>query len=157
MVDDAAEVPVPDLPVTWRPRNMRIVGYGLAAVIMATMVALAVVLPADWRLADRLGLVALGLVGVGVMHLLARPRLTATETRVTVVNSIRTHVLEWPEIVDARMPVGEPWPSLDLTDGSTLAVMGVQSNDGDLARANLAQFQALLRHRGEAQEPPRPA
>ncbi|MBV2362466.1 PH domain-containing protein [Streptomonospora nanhaiensis] len=158
MVDDAAaEVPAPALPVTWRPRNMRIVGYGLAAVIMVTMVLLAVVLPPDWRLVDRLGLVALGLVGVGVMHLLARPRLTATETRVTVVNSIRTHVLEWPEIVDARMPVGEPWPTIDLADGSTLAVMGIQSNDGDLARTNLARFQALLRNRGEAQEPPRPA
>ncbi|WP_131102313.1 PH domain-containing protein [Streptomonospora litoralis] len=135
---------------------MRIVGYALAALVLATMVLLAIVLPPDWRLSDRFGLVFLGLVGVGVLHLLARPCLRATEDRVTVVNSIRTHVLEWPEIVDARMPVGEPWPTIDLADGSTLAVMGIQSNDGAMARRALADFQHLLHSRGEAEEPERP-
>ncbi|WP_026125462.1 PH domain-containing protein [Nocardiopsis gilva] len=143
------------LPVTWRPRNIRIVAYGLAVVTLATMVILAAVLPADWRLQDRVGLVMMGLVGVAALHLLARPRLTAAENRVTVVNGIRTHVLEWPEIIDIRMPVGEPWPSIDLADGSTLAVMGIQSNDGELAQTNLAQFRALLHERGEAEEPER--
>ncbi|ASU86180.1 hypothetical protein CDO52_11930 [Nocardiopsis gilva YIM 90087] len=119
------------------------------------MVILAAVLPADWRLQDRVGLVMMGLVGVAALHLLARPRLTAAENRVTVVNGIRTHVLEWPEIIDIRMPVGEPWPSIDLADGSTLAVMGIQSNDGELAQTNLAQFRALLHERGEAEEPER--
>ncbi|MUL40869.1 PH domain-containing protein [Streptomonospora sp. PA3] len=135
---------------------MRIVGYGLAALIVATMVVLAVVLPPDWRLSDRLGLVGLGAVGAGVLHLLARPRLVAAEDRVTVVNCIRTHVLEWPEIIDARMPVGEPWPTIDLADGSTLAVLGIQSNDGDHARTALADFRRLLHTRGEAEEPGRP-
>ncbi|MFD0775396.1 PH domain-containing protein, partial [Streptomonospora algeriensis] len=107
-------------------------------------------------LSDRLGLVVLGAAGAGGLHLLARPRLQATETRVTVVNSIRTHVLEWPEIIDARMPVGEPWPTIDLADGSTLAVMGIQSNDGDRARNALADFRLLLRTRGEADEPDPP-
>ncbi|RCV52994.1 hypothetical protein DEF23_01830 [Marinitenerispora sediminis] len=117
------------------------------------MVALAVILPADWGLQDRVGLVAIGLVGVGVLHLLARPRVLATERGVTVVNCIRTHVLDWAEIVDIRMPVGEPWPTIDLADGSTLAAMGIQSNDGRMAGENLAQLQALLHQRGEAQEP----
>ncbi|GAB3446975.1 PH domain-containing protein [Streptomonospora sediminis] len=153
---DAPRQPGSALPATWRPRNMRLVGYALAALIVVTMVLLAVALPPDWRLSDRLGLGALGLVGAGVLHLLARPRLEATESGVTVVNSIRTHVLEWPEIIDARMPVGEPWPTIDLADGSTLAVMGIQSNDGALAHRALEDFQALLRNRGEAEEPDRP-
>ncbi|MDT0301122.1 PH domain-containing protein [Streptomonospora wellingtoniae] len=132
---------------------MRIVGYALAALVVVTMTALAAVLPDQWRLSDRVGLVAIGAVGAGVLHLLARPRLEATETRVTVVNSIRTHVLEWPEIIDARMPTGEPWPTVDLADGSTLGVMGIQSNDGARAREALEDFQRLLHTRGEAQEP----
>ncbi|RNL86638.1 PH domain-containing protein [Halostreptopolyspora alba] len=137
----------------WRPRNVRIVAYGLAGLVMVTMVALAVVLPERFLVTDRIGLVLLGGVGVGVLHLLGRPRLVATEHRVTVVNSIRTHVLEWPEIVDIRMPVGEPWPSMDLADGSTLAVMAIQSNDGERARAGLTEFRELLHDRGEADEP----
>ncbi|GAA4906146.1 PH domain-containing protein [Streptomonospora salina] len=153
MDDDAPHRQPPPLPVTWRPRNIRIVGYTLAVLVVVTMAALAAVLPPDWRLSDRLGLVAIGAVGAAVLHLLARPRLQATETRVTVVNSVRTYVLEWPEIIDARMPVGEPWPTVDLADGSTLAVMGVQSSDGERARRALDDFRLLLRTRGEAEEP----
>ncbi|MFC7330286.1 PH domain-containing protein [Marinactinospora rubrisoli] len=150
---EAARPPVPDLPATWRPRNIRVVGYGLAVVVLATMAVLAVILPPDWGVQDRVGLVGLGIVGVGALHLLARPRVEATERGLTVVNSIRTHVLDWAEIIDIRMPVGEPWPTIDLADGSTLAAMGIQSNDGRMAGENLAQLQALLHQRGEAQEP----
>ncbi|MBB4930918.1 hypothetical protein F4561_001738 [Lipingzhangella halophila] len=150
-MDGAAESPMP--PVTWRPRNIRVVAYGLAVLVLATMVALAVVLPEQFQVTDRFGLVLIGVVGVGVLHLLGRPRLVATERRVTVVNGIRTHVLEWAEIIDIRMPAGEPWPSMDLADGSTLAVMGIQSNDGERARADLAEFRELLHDHGEAEEP----
>ena len=119
------------LPVTFRPRNLRIVAYGLAALIMATMVFLAVIMPPNWGIQDRISLILVGALIGGGLRFLARPRLELTEHRVTVVNVIRTHVLVWPEIIDARMPVGEPWPSIDLADGSTLAVMGIQSNDGE--------------------------
>ncbi|MGI5118079.1 PH domain-containing protein [Marinactinospora thermotolerans] len=129
------------------------VAYGLAGLLFVTMAVLALILPADWKFQDRVGLLLLGVLSVGVLHLLARPRVTATDEGVTIVNSIRTHVLVWPEIVDVRMPVGEPWPSVDLADGSTLAVMGIQSNDGDRAQQNLAALRALLRERGEAAEP----
>lgn len=155
MVDGSARRTPRALPVTFRPRNIRFVAYGLAVLIMATMAALAVIMPEGWGLQDRIFLLLLGVAIGGGLRFLARPRLELTEERVTVVNSIRTHVLVWPEIIDARMPVGEPWPSIDLADGSTLAVMAIQSSDGDLARANLAEFRRHLRERGEAVEPGR--
>ncbi|WP_304454203.1 PH domain-containing protein [Nocardiopsis sp. YSL2] len=145
----------PTLPMTWRPRAMRWVAYGLALLIVATMGVLSATLPQDWRLQDRVMLFGLGLVIAAVLHLLGRPRLVATRRNVTIVNSIRTHVLAWPEIVDAQMREGEPWPSVDLSDGSTLAVMGIQSADGELARRQLRDFRSLLHERGEAQEPDR--
>ncbi|NYE48656.1 hypothetical protein HDA32_003776 [Spinactinospora alkalitolerans] len=154
-MDEAADRPVPELPVTWRPRNMRVVAYGLAALSLVTMAVLAVIMPPEWGLQDRVLLFLFGVLCVGVLHLLARPRVAATEEGVTVVNCIRTHVLVWPEIIDVRMPVGEPWPTIDLADGSTLAAMGIQSNDGALAERNLARFQVLLHERGEAEEPGR--
>ncbi|MBB5435761.1 PH domain-containing protein [Nocardiopsis composta] len=143
----------PRLPVVYRPRNVRIVAYGLAALLIVTMTVLAVMLPPDWGLQDRVGLVLMGLVFAAALHLLGRPRLIAAEDGVTVVNGIRTHVLEWAEIIDIAMREGEPWPSVDLSDGSTLAVMGIQSNDGARAAADLESFKRLLEQRGEAQEP----
>ncbi|RKS09883.1 PH (Pleckstrin Homology) domain-containing protein [Nocardiopsis sp. Huas11] len=145
----------PTLPMTWRPRAMRWVAYGLALLILATMGVLSATLPVDWRIQDRVMLFGLGLAIAAVLHLLGRPRLVATQRNVTIVNSIRTHVLAWPEIIDAQMREGEPWPSVDLSDGSTLAVMGIQSADGELARRQLGEFQALLHERGETQEPDR--
>lgn len=54
------------LPVTYRPRNLRIVAYGLAALIVATMVFLAVVMPPNWGIQDRVFLILLGaLIGGG--------------------------------------------------------------------------------------------
>lgn len=150
-MDEASGNPV--LPRTWRPRAVRMVAYGLGLLIVATMAVLASILPGDWRIMDRFLLVGLGLAIAAGLHLIARPRLVATDRGVTVVNGIRTHVLSWAEVVDIRMPVGEPWPSVDLSDGTTLAVMGIQSADGDLAHRGLAEFRSLLHDRGEAREP----
>lgn len=144
---------VPALPVTWRPRKARLTTYALAGVIVVSMLVLAAVLPPEWTIVDRAGVVVLGAVVATVLSFLARPRLIATEDRLIVVNIVRTRVLSWPEIIDIRMPPGEPWPTLDLADGSCIAAMGIQSNDGELARNNLARLAAVLHERGEAQEP----
>ncbi len=149
-VDEASKRPVP--PMTWRPRAVRLVAYGLGLLIVATMVVLAVILPEDWRLLDRVLVVGLGLAVAAGLHLLGRPRLIATERNVIVVNGIRTHYLAWPEVLDIRMPVGEPWPSLDLSDGTSLPVMGIQSTDGERAQRGLAEFRSML-SRGEGEEP----
>jgi hypothetical protein len=143
------------LPRTWRPRSVRWVAYGLALLIVATLAVLAAILPGSWGVMDRVLMVGLGLAIAAALHLLARPRLVAGEEGVTVVNSIRTHVLSWAEVVDVRMPEGEPWPSADLSDGTTLAVMAIQSADGEFARRALEEFRALLHERGEGREPDR--
>ena len=152
-MDEASKQPV--LPRVWRPRSVRLVAYGLGLLIVATLALLAVILPQNWGTFDRFLLVGMGLAIAATLHLLARPRLVATEEGVTVVNSIRTHVLSWAEVVDVQMPIGEPWPSADLADGTTLAVMGIQSTDGERARRNLEEFRSML-GRGEAAEPERP-
>ena len=151
-VDEASKRP--ELPRTWRPRAVRWVAYGLGVLIVGTMLVLAIILPSDWRMLDRVLIVGMGLAIAGGLHMLGRPRLIATEKNVIVVNGIRTHYLAWPEVLDIRMPVGEPWPSLDLSDGTSLPVMGIQSTDGDLSRRGLEEFRSML-DRGEAAEPDR--
>src|SRR5690625_3652818 len=122
---------------------------------MGTMVALALTLPVEWGLLDRVLMVGIGLLVVGGLYALARPRLIAQENRVLVINGIRTHVLSWAEIIDIQMPVGEPWPCVDLSDGTSLPVMGIQSTDGERAHKNIAEFRKMVRERGEAEEPGR--
>jgi hypothetical protein len=142
-----------ELPRTWRPRSAR-VGLGLlAALTIATMVVLAVILPVDWTVIDRIGVILFGCVCALGMWFLARGRITATEEGLRVVNIVRTWVLTWQEIVDVRMPEGEPWPTLDLADGTSIVAMGIQRSDGPRAETELADLRELIRAYGEASEP----
>jgi hypothetical protein len=137
---------------TWRPRKARIIPYVLAVVVVLSMVALAVAMPSQWSLADRLGLVAIGLIVAGVLHLLARSRVSADDRGLTVVNGLRTHEFEWAEILAVTMADGAPWPTLDLADGSTAVAMGIQASDGERAQRAIAELTALIHERGEAAE-----
>jgi hypothetical protein len=137
---------------TWRPRRARIVPYVLAVVVVAGMAVLAVAMPPPWALGDRLGLVAIALMVAGVLHLLARSRVTADDRGLTVVNGLRRHEYEWAEVLGVSMPESAPWPTLDLADGSTLVAMGIQSSDGERARRAVAELGALIHERGEASE-----
>jgi hypothetical protein len=137
---------------TWRPGWARIIPYVLGVVVVAGMVVLAVAMPSTWGLGDRIGLVFIGLVVAGVLHILARSRITADDRGLTVVNGLRTHEYEWAEIIGVSMAEGAPWPTLDLADGSTLPAMGIQASDGDRARLAVAELAALVQRRGEAAE-----
>lgn len=128
----------------WRPRLGRIVPHGLLPVVAGALGLLGYVMapgvgPADFALFGVIGLVALTL-----LYLAGRPRLAAHSRGLTVVNIFRRRELAWAEVVAASMPEGEPWPTFDLADGTTLAVMGIQAADGARARRDLARLQALL-------------
>lgn len=147
------QTPERGLPRTWRPRRARAVLFVLASATLATMVVLAAILPGNWTGADRLGIVLFGGACATGMWFLSRPRITATAERLTVVNIVRTWVLTWPEIIDVHMPDGEPWPTLDLADGTAIVAMGIQRSDGPRAETDLADLVAMVHERGEAEEP----
>jgi Bacterial PH domain len=136
----------------WRPRRARIIPYVLAVVVVAGMVVIAVAMPSNWALGDRIGLVVVALMVAGVLHILARSKVTADDRGLTIVNGLRTHEYEWAEILGVSMPEGAPWPTLDLADGSALPAMGIQASDGDRARLAVAELAALIHERGEARE-----
>ncbi len=47
-----------------------------------------------------------------------------------VRNLVVTRHVAWAEIVSVRFGQGRAWAQLDLADGDTLAVMGMQASDG---------------------------
>jgi Bacterial PH domain len=139
---------LPPLPLTWRPQRTRVVVYTVAVVVVAASVVVAVLLPREgpkaFGLADRLAFVGLGLAVVAFLHVLARPKLVADADGLTVVNLFRTRRLSWAEVVHVNLRRGDPWVFLDLDDGDTLPVMGIQASSPERAGAAVAQLRAML-------------
>lgn len=142
----------PPLPVVWRPRRGRIAAYGFAGLIMLGAVLMAIFLAEPFTLADRIAMVVLGGLVAGVLHLLGRVRVEADEQGITVVNPLRSHRYEWPEVLGVTLVDHEPWAKIDFTDGATVGAMGLQGSEKDRTVQQVRELAALIRERGEASE-----
>jgi hypothetical protein len=136
------------LPHTWRPLGPTIMGVALT-------VCLIVVVGAGWFTFDaetrsrftifqRGTLVFFGLLYLALMFALLRSRAVAYQDRLVVVNGFRKREYEWPQVVAAHLPPGAPWVTLDLADGETVSVLGIQSSDGARARRALRELRSLV-------------
>jgi hypothetical protein len=136
------------LPHTWRPFGVRVAGAifgaGLLAVCVMTWVGFDDATRAKFTPFQRGTLVFFGLLAFAAWFALVRSRIVAEATRLVVVNGYRRHEFEWPQIVAARLPPGAPWVTLDLADGETASVMGIQGSDGQRARTALRELKALV-------------
>ncbi|UYQ61041.1 PH domain-containing protein [Streptomyces peucetius] len=115
----------PTLPVTFRPTRTRIVLLTVGAVMFATVTAITLMLD---RLSppEKASFVFTALLFFGVLALLSRPKVVADDDGVTVVNLTRTRRLAWAEILRVNLRSGDPWVFLDLSDGTSLPVLGIQ-------------------------------
>jgi hypothetical protein len=93
---------------------------------------------------DRVGMITVALIALGGLWLLNRPRIKADVNGLEVVNVFRRRRLAWAEVVDVSLRPDDPWLVLDLDDGTTLAAMGVQTSDGERARAAAGRLRALV-------------
>ncbi|WP_030909918.1 PH domain-containing protein [Streptosporangium amethystogenes] len=142
----------PPLPVVWRPKNGRIVAYGFACVITLGAILMAVFLPAPFTLADRIGMLLLGLLIAWALHLLGRCRVEADERGITVVNPLRSRRYEWAEVLGVTLTDHEPWAKIDFADGITVGAMGLQGSEKKRTMRQVRELAALIRERGEADE-----
>jgi hypothetical protein len=142
---------LPALPKTWRPRRARIVAFAIAVVVMVVLVVVAILLPSGggrpFGLFDRIGIVAVGAVVAGFLVRQGSVRLIADEHGLDVVNLFRRRRLEWAEVLGVSLRPGDPWLLLDLSDGETLAAMGIQASDGPAAAVAAREVAALVADR----------
>ncbi|MGW3727429.1 PH domain-containing protein [Streptomyces sp. F001] len=117
--------PLPELPVTFRPGRTRAVLLTAAVAIFVTVLLVALLLD-RLSTAERLSFVLTAALLSAVVLVLARPKVVADESGVTVVNFASTRRLAWAEIVQVHLRVGDPWVFLDLSDGTSLAAIGIQ-------------------------------
>jgi uncharacterized protein YhhL (DUF1145 family) len=132
----------------FRPRAARVVSTVLAVTVLVMMTGIAVLLPQvatgreSWL--DRAGIVGFGVLVAWFLLRQAGVRAVPDGDGLTVRNLMVTRRLEWAEIVSVRFGSGRPWVSLDLADGDTLAVMGIQRADGDRARSEAKRLATLV-------------
>lgn len=126
--------------------------YGFAGLIMLGALLMALLLPAPFTLADRIAMLLLGGVIAGVLHLLGRCRVEADEQGITVVNPLRVHRYEWPEVLAVTLVESEPWARIDFADGATVGAMGLQGSEKERTVRQVRELAALIRERGEAEE-----
>lgn len=122
----------------------------MAGVIVLGMVVLAVVVAPQFTLVDRALLVLFGVFLGWVLHMFARCRVVADTAGLTVVNAFRSRRLAWPEVVRVTMGEGDPWPVLDLADGTSLSAMGINGSEKALAARQVAELRALVKRYAEA-------
>lgn len=135
------------LPHTWRPFGTRVMG-GIAGFFVVFLVG------ASWigLGADRarfspfqlLTLVFLGLIALGVWFALMRSKVVATEAALVVVNGYRKRTYEWAEVVGVQLRRGAPWATIDLSDGTTMSLIGIQGSDGKRAITAVRELRMLL-------------
>lgn len=75
---------------------------------------------------ERISFIFVAVLLSSVLVLLSRPKVVADEAGVTVVNLTNTRRLAWAEILRVNLRPGDPWVFLDLSDGTSLPVLGIQ-------------------------------
>lgn len=140
---------LPALPVTFRPGRTRAVLLTAGVLIFAVITAVAFALE-QLGPGERLSFIVTGALLFGVLAMLARVKVVADESGVTVQNIASRRRLDWAEILRVNLRPGDPWVFLDLSDGSSLPVLGIQPG---IAREHAISDARTLRALTEARSP----
>jgi len=134
---------VDELTAPFRPRLARMVTLALAVLVLVLTTAIILGMSV-LSTGDRVGFAMVG--GLIAWFCWRQASVTAKvdDDGLTVRNLVFTRRLEWAEIVSVRFGSGRPWVQLDLSDGDTLAVMGIQRADGAFADAEARRLATLV-------------
>ena len=134
--------------VVLRPRRARLIVYPAASALFVVLVGVAFLMPSGgehgWGTGSRLAVVVFAAACVWFLHRLASVRVETDESGATVVNILRRRRLEWSEVVGVRLSRDDAWMMLDVSDGTTLAAMGVQRSEGALAERQARDFARMV-------------
>jgi len=146
--DSERRPPTPSLPHTWRPFGARIAVWVFGGLLLGLVIVVWVALDADIRSQfttfQRITLVVIGLMLFGTWNALVRSRVRATDAGLTVVNGYRKRTYEWSQVIGVSLRRGAPWGTLDLSDGTTVSLIGVQGSDGVRARRAVREIRAAI-------------
>jgi hypothetical protein len=138
----------PALPRTWRPHGARVAGTVLGVLLLVLVLGVWIAFGDDVRsrftLFQRATLVAMGLAGFAALNAILRSRVSADDHGITVVNGYRRRVYEWSQVVAVNLRRGAPWAGMDLSDGTSISLIGIQGSDGPRAVQAVRELRNLL-------------
>ena len=138
----------PALTGVFRPRAARVVAGAVATGLVVGAGFLVVMLPRIAPLrstaGDRWGIVVVAALAAAILARHALVKAVPDAAGLAVSNLIRSRRVAWAQVVAVRFGAGRPWVSLDLSDGSTLAVMAIQASDGGYALKEAGRLAALV-------------
>ena len=129
-----------------RPRAGRWVPFGIAVLWLLVFGALA----AGWPpypglgVGDRIGFLTLALVGGWVLYRFGSVAALPDEEGLLVRNVMASRRLSWAEVVGVRFGPDSTWGRLDLSDGTTIATLGIQTADGSWAAGEAVRLATLV-------------
>ncbi len=139
---------------TFRPRAARWVAsvlFVLSILALPTLLTIMAVNELDMPVTDVIGFAVTDLALAWLCFRQAAVRAVPDDAGLTVRNFIRVRRVAWPQIVSVRFGPDRPWAQLDLSDGTTLAVMAVQTADGEYGRREAGRLAALVQlHESDA-------
>ena len=134
------------LDAPFRPRLARVVPLVIAGLVVVLTGVLVVVMDSIGTL-DRVGFVLFSLAIAWFCWRQASVSAVPDATGLRVRNLLITTHVTWAQVVSVRFGQGRPWVQLDLADGDTLAVMGVQRADGPYAEREARRLATLVARR----------
>lgn len=144
----------PDPFDVFQPRRGRLVALGLAvaAIVIFTTVAITIHESQihDFKVYDRVLFASIGWLLAALFYRYATIKAVPSADGLLVRNLFTTTRVSWPQVVGVQFGGGMPWPSLELNDTETLAVMAIQRSDGKRSLAEAARLSALITGLGEA-------
>lgn len=129
-----------------RPRAGRVVPAVIAVLWLLVFFGLAAGYPPypGIGVGDRIGFSLLAVVGAYVLYRFATVAVVPDETGLVVRNIIGSRRLEWAEVVGVRYGRDSTWALLDLSDGTTVSALGIQTADGAHARRAAVRLATLV-------------
>lgn len=149
-----------ELPRSYRPFGARL-ATGIAAVVMVAAVALLwLMLPATVRaefgIFQRVTLLAFFFAVLAALFAMFRTSARADRGGLTVTNGYTVRRFAWQEVVRVSLGPHRPWALIDLSDGTAVSVMAIQSSDGARATRATRELAEVIAQRSRP-TPPAPS
>lgn len=142
--------PPPADRLVLRPRRLVAVCWAVAVLVVVVFGVLALLLDAgssgttQFRAADQVAFFGIGVLLAAVPVALTRVRVVADARGVWVRNGLGERFLPWGVVAGVELPEHASWAQLVLRDDDTLALLALQSNDGERAVEGVLALRRLL-------------
>jgi hypothetical protein len=134
-----------------RPRRLTRVCWAATVLVLLAFGVLALLLPRggeDVGVADQVSFFVFGVLLAVALVAFTRFRVRADGSGIWVRNVLGERYFPWGVVVGVHLPEGASWAQLELHDDETVALLALQSNDGDATIDHVLALRKLMQTAG---------